>query len=94
MAHTNWTFLTNHAHVLLCIAKNPTLRLRDIAHTVGITERSVNQIVNDLVASGFVEVSRNGRCNEYSLHPEKALRHPMESHKQVAELFRLVDCTI
>jgi len=94
MAHTNWTFLTNHAHVLLCIAKNPTFRLRDIALAVGITERSVNQIVNDLVESGFVEVSRNGRCNEYSLHPEKALRHPMESHKQVAELIRLVDYTI
>ncbi len=88
---SHWTFLTNHAHVLLCIAKNPDFRLRDIADVVGITERAVHRIVSDLADSGFVDVERDGRCNVYVTHPEKNLRHPIEAHRHVADLIRLIE---
>ncbi len=87
---SHWTFLTNHAHVLLCIAKNPEFRLRAIADVVGITERAVHRIVTDLTEAGFIDVTRDGRCNVYVLHPEKNLRHPIEAHRQVADLIRLI----
>jgi predicted transcriptional regulator len=86
----HWTFLTNHAHVLLCISKNPNFRLRDIAEVVGITERAVHRIVVDLTEAGFVDVNREGRCNVYVMHPEKNLRHPFESQNQVADLISLM----
>ncbi len=86
----HWTFLTNHAHVFLCIAKNPDFRLRDIADAVGITERATHRIVSDLVETGFVDVKREGRCNVYVVHPEKNFRHPVEAHRQVADLIRMI----
>jgi len=86
-----WTFLTNHAHVLLCIAENPDCRLRDIADVVGITERAVHRIVSDLTEAGYVDVLRDGRCNVYETHPEKKLRHPIEAHCHVADLIRLIE---
>ena len=86
----HWTFLTNHAHVLLCIAKNPDYRLRDIADVVGITERAVHRIVSDLTEAGFVDVERDGRCNVYVMHSEKHLRHSVEAHLQVEDLICLV----
>ncbi len=88
---SNWNFLTNHAHVLLCIAKNSDFRLRDIADAVGITERAVHRIVSDLAEGGFVDVERDGRCNAYVMYPEKKLRHPIEAHRQVADLIRLIE---
>lgn len=88
---TTWTFLTNHAHVLLCIAKNPDFRLRDIADVVGITERAVHRIVTDLAEAGYIDVARDGRCNVYVMHPEKNLRHPVEEHRHVADLIKLVE---
>lgn len=87
---SQWTFLTNHAHVLLCIAENPEFRLRDIADVVGITERAVHRIVSDLTEAGYVDVQRDGRCNVYATHPEKNLRHPIEAHCQVADLIGLI----
>ena len=91
MSNVNWTFLTNHAHVLLCIAKNPRLTLRELASNVGITERAVHMIVTDLLDAGFVEVERVGRCNVYHTHPEKSLRHPLESDHLVSELLQLIN---
>ncbi|MBN2883602.1 MAG: winged helix-turn-helix transcriptional regulator [Clostridia bacterium] len=88
---TNWTFLTNHSHVLLCIAKNPEARLKEIADIVGITERAVHKIVSDLEDAGYVEIKRDGRCNVYRTHPEKPLRHPIEAKNQVSDLIRLID---
>ena len=88
---SRWTFLTNHAHVLLCIAKNSDFRLRDIADVVGITERAVHRIVADLTEAGFIDVTRDGRCNVYVMHPEKKMRHPVEAHRQVADLIRLIE---
>ena len=86
----NWTFLTNHAHVLLCLAQHPNLRMRDIAQKVGITERAVQNIISDLAKEGYIEIKREGRCNLYIPHEEKHLKHPIESHRHVADLLKLV----
>ena len=82
----DWTFLTNHAHVLLCVSKDPGTRLRDIAVAVGITERAAQRIVAELVADGYLTRQRDGRRNRYQLYPELPLRHPLEHHHQVGEL--------
>jgi len=87
---SGWTFLTNHAHVLLCIARDPAVRLRDVAARVGITERAVQRIVTDLEAGGYLTVSKEGRRNRYLLHPEQPLRHPLERHRTVKALIDLV----
>jgi DNA-binding MarR family transcriptional regulator len=78
-----WTFFTNHGLVLLAIAQDPRARLRDITGRVGITERAVRRIIDELVEGGYVSRSREGRRNVYVVHGEKALRHPMEQHKSV-----------
>jgi hypothetical protein len=84
-----WTFLTNHAHVLFCLAEDPEVRLRDVAVRVGITERAVQRIVSDLEEAGYVERSRVGRRNSYAVHPDRPLRHPIEAHREVKALFEL-----
>jgi len=81
-----WTFLTNQAHVLVCLAEEPDVRGRDIATRVGITERAVQAIVADLVADGYVTRTREGRRNRYRVHPEAPLRHPLEHDHSVGEL--------
>lgn len=86
-----WTFLTNHAHVLLCIAADPDVRGRDIAERVGITERSAQSIVADLVEAGYLTREKVGRRNRYQVHAGKPLRHPLERHHEVAELLGLVE---
>lgn len=85
-----WTFLTNHAHVLLCIATDPGMRLRDVAEKVGITERAAQRIVADLVEAGYLTRTRVGRRNQYEIHPELPLRHPVEQAKEVGDLVRLL----
>lgn len=82
----SWTFLTNHSHVLICLRRNPDLRLRDIGELVGITERSVFNIVNDLVEAGYIERRRVGRRNEYVLIPGQPMRHQVEAGKTVEQL--------
>lgn len=83
-----WTFLTNHAHVLLCIAKNPEVRLAEIARLVGIGERAVHSIVTDLVEAGYVVRERQGRNNVYDVNLDRPFRHPLEADYQVSEIFR------
>ncbi len=85
-----WTFLTNHAHVLLCIARDPEVRLRDVAILVGITERATQRIVADLVGSGYLTRERVGRRNQYEIHPELPFRHPVEHASSVGALLQLV----
>jgi len=87
---TTWTFMTNHAHVLLCLARDPHLRLRDVAVKVGITERAVQRIVADLHEAGYIEVYKEGRRNRYEVRFEKHLRHPVERHRTVEELINLI----
>ena len=85
-----WTFLTNHAHVLLSIANDPELRLRDIAEVVGITERAAQRIVGSLVADGYLVRARVGRRSHYEVKADVPLRHKVESHHTVAELVNLL----
>jgi len=89
-ASPGWTFLSNHAHVLLLIARDPAIKLRDVATQVGITERAVQRIVADLEAAAYLERERTGRRNHYRVHPELPLRHPIESHTAVGALLRLI----
>ncbi len=81
-----WTFLTNHAHVLLCLARDPGIRLRDVADGVGITERAAQRIVADLVEAGYLEREREGRRNRYRLNDELPMRHPLESDHAIGEV--------
>jgi hypothetical protein len=83
----SWTFLTNHAHVLVCIAKNSEVRLAEIAGLVGIGERAVHSIVDDLVHAGYVLRSRSGRNNVYEVRLDQPLRHPLEAAHRVIEVF-------
>lgn len=85
-----WTFLTNHAHVLVCIAGDPGIRLREVASEVGITERAAQRIVAELVEAGYITRSRDGRRNQYEVHAELPLRHPLDQSHEVGELLRLL----
>ena len=86
----SWTFLTNHAHVLVCIAENPDIRGREIANEVGISERAVQGIISDLVEAGYVVREREGRRNHYTINPEGGLRHPLEDDHTVGELLTML----
>lgn len=81
-----WTFLTNHAQVLTCIADQPDIRGRDIAARVGITERAAQAIVADLVEEGYVTRTRVGRRNHYEVNADAPLRHPLQRDHTVGEL--------
>jgi DNA-binding MarR family transcriptional regulator len=81
-----WTFLTNHAHVLLCLAADPDLRLRDVAARVGVTERAAHRILHDLVEAGYVTPIRSGRRNRYRLALDGPMRHPLEATRSVRDL--------
>ncbi len=85
-----WTFLSNHAHVLLLIASAPEITLREVADRVGITERAVQRIVADLEEGQYIERERAGRRNRYKVHADLPLRHPVEAHHQVGALIALV----
>lgn len=83
-----WTFLTHHAQVLLCVARGSDNRLSSIAHSVGITERATHRIVSDLVDAGYLTRHRLGRQSFYEVHADMALRHPLEAGPQVGDLLR------
>ncbi len=82
----HWTFLSNHAHVLVCLARDPRMRLRDAAGRVGVTERAVQKIVADLERAGVLTRSREGRRNRYDIHTDAPLRHPVEGQRTVRDL--------
>ena len=81
-----WTFLTNHGHVIGCLAEEPDIRARDVAERVGITERAAQSIIGDLVAEGYVTRIKEGRRNRYVVHPEVPLRHPLEHDRTIGDL--------
>ncbi len=85
-----WNFLTNHTHVLLCLADNPKMRMREIASRVLITERAVQRIIAELTDAGYISHEKKGRCNNYQIDMNKKLRHPIEAEKTVAELISLL----
>jgi len=90
-SRAKWTFLTNHAHVLIALTRDPSVRVRDLAVAVGITERAVQQILTDLEAGLVITRERHGRRNSYRVNPDVELRHPMESHHRVGELLSLAE---
>ncbi len=90
MSTNGWTFLTNHSHVLLCIAGNPDVLLREVADQVGITERATQRIVAELEDAGYLSHERIGRRNHYHVHVHLPLRHPLEDHLEIGALLRVL----
>lgn len=86
----DWTFLTNHGHVLVFLAGHPEARLREIAATIGITERSAQRIVSELVEAGYVSKKREGRRNAYTVDSALPFRHPVEHEHAVGELLQVL----
>ena len=86
----SWTFLTNHSHVLLCLAADDSLRVRDLAEKVGVTERAVLKILGELEAGGVIEREREGRRNRYRVQYCTRLRHDLEAHRTVGDLVAAV----
>jgi predicted transcriptional regulator len=83
---SQWTLLTNHGHVLVCIARQPDILLADIAAQVGIRERAAHRIVNELVEAGYLERTKNGRRNHYAVCTDQPMRHPLEEMHNIGEL--------
>lgn len=86
----HWTFLTNHSHVLILLCRDPQMILREVALRVGITERAVQRIITELEQAGYLERARVGRRNQYRVLENKPLRHPIESHRLIADLLELL----
>ena len=85
-----WTFLSNHAHVLVYLAEHPSARLRDVAAGVGITERSAMRLITQLDQAGIIERTRHGRRNHYMIDVSAPLKHPLEAHCTVGQLLEFV----
>jgi predicted transcriptional regulator len=85
-----WTFLTNHAQVLVCIARDPGIRMRDIGERVGITERAAHRIVGELADAGYIARERNGRRNHYTINAEVPLPDPTARQQNVGELLAIL----
>lgn len=85
-----WTFLSNHTHVLVCLAADGKQTLREVAAKVGVTERAVQRIVAELEDAGVLERERDGRRNLYSIHADVPLRHGLEAHCRIGDLLELV----
>jgi DNA-binding MarR family transcriptional regulator len=86
----SWHFLTNHAQVLLCIENDLDARMRDIAETVGVTERAAQRITNDLVEAGYLTRERIGRRNRYRINRQAHMRHPAQREHLIGELLGLL----
>src|SRR2546423_3459120 len=85
-----WRSLSNHTQVLLCLHRDPNARFRDIAQSVGITERAAQRIVADLIESGYVESERVGRRNHYRIRTDIAMRHPAQDGHEIGKLLQLL----
>ena len=92
-ARQRWTFLTHHAHILLCIAQQRDVRVRDIAQNVGITERATQQILSDLIREGYVTSQRVGRRNRYEVNADGPFRHPLLKDRSIGELLEALAMT-
>lgn len=85
-----WTFLTNHSHVIILLAQDPSMVLREVASKIGITERAVQRIIAELEQDGFIERKKVGRNNHYFIRTKNPLRHPIESHRTLGDLLNLL----
>ena len=90
-APKTWTFLTNHAQVLLCLADAPDIRLREVADRVGITERAAQRILSELVTAGYVKTERIGRRNRYTIDRQHAMRHSAQLGYEIGALLEALD---
>ena len=88
-----WTFLTNHAQVLVCIARDPGVRLRDIGERVGITERAAHRIVAELADAGYITRQRNGRRNYYTINTHSPLPDPVAREQSIGQLLEILTTT-
>jgi predicted transcriptional regulator len=86
----SWTFLTSHTQVLLCLARDPHVRLRDVAASVGITERATQRVLRDLVEAGYIERERIGRRNQYNINPSTPMRHAAQREHEIGELLQVL----
>jgi hypothetical protein len=86
----SWSFLTNHAQVLLCIAHDPGIRLRDIGEAIGITERAAHRIVVELAAAGYISRRRNGRRNQYTIQSHLPLPDPLAREQKIGDLLAIL----
>ena len=94
MQESKWTFLTNHARVLVYIAKHPQSTARQIAQEIGITERAIQKIIADLEADGYITRHREGRCNRYTIHHQLPMRHRLEREYAIADLLLALGCKL
>lgn len=85
-----WAFLTNHAQVLVCIAHDPGMRLRDIGDRIGITERAAHRIVAELAAAGYITRERHGRRNRYTINAKSPLPDPVAREQSIGELLEIL----
>lgn len=90
MESHRWTFLTNHAHVLILLSQEPNLVLREVAQRIGITERAVQRLIADMEEDGILEREKVGRKNQYRIRSKKPLRHPIEAHRTIGDLIALI----
>jgi DNA-binding MarR family transcriptional regulator len=86
---SRWKFLTNHAHVLICLSRRPNARTRDLAEWIGITDRAAQRIVAELQRAGFLTHTRVGRGKRYKVLASRPLRHPLQAGYTVRALLDL-----
>ena len=87
----SWTFLSNHGHVVVQLAKNPDITLAELARVIGVTERHISSVLNDLKEAGYTEVIKEGRKNSYRVLVEMPLRHTAESHKTLQDVLNVFE---
>ena len=90
MTETHWTFFSNYAHVLVCLAESPEATLREVADRVGITERSAQRIITHLDEAGILQREKHGRRNSYVIDTSAHLRHPLEEHCTVGDMLQTI----
>ena len=87
----SWTFLSNHGHVIVQLSKNPDIKLAELAQVIGVTERHISSVINDLRDAGYIRVIKEGRKNRYQVVLEMPLRHSAESHKTIQDVLQVFD---
>ena len=90
MTETHWTFFSNYAHVLVCLAESPEATLRQVADRVGITERSAQRLITHLDEAGILRREKHGRRNSYVIDTSAHLRHPLEEHCTVGDMLQTI----
>lgn len=87
---SQWTFLTNHFHIVVVLSREPTLRISDMANLVGITQRAVQRILAELTEDGVIKIKKDGRRNVYTINRKKRLKHSLESKHSIGELLDIL----